>query len=922
MSDNQPDPIDAGTAIERAQDAIRDALATAADTKAGSALTVTGTDAAVAVKAQLASAHARIAIARRNALDAQETAKVAIRRQQDELQRRIWAMDKELEPLMAQVALLSEGIATINLYLGRDEEIVTLANGRPAPASTPVHVRQQVLAMDEESALDAGTGGMDVRNIEAFDRWITADPAHLAQVLPELRGVVAIMARRETRDYGDPWANRKLNDANHQTWWLIRNGENLYRMLTEFNVGRRLVPARNEFTSMFVDVSTKEPLVPGSRAWLEAEKRAGARERHFMKIALILQGLIDRTAVFAPLPVAGLSLLAPDRYDAGHVVLIADDENQITSGRVPFYQWLAAKNAQLTPGMRVIVNVNHEGWPSRYDYGEHPRIRPSRAESPSATAVHTIKKRVAGGDLTFTYPRTVKEWLDDGYGRETLRAPSTPASCMISPGDKFVLPIDLVSVAEMDEYLGARTERHAYASMFPTLHAAIAFKKAEAAQEAPFRALLAAQVAAADCVTTAEAEPIVDELVAWWKVANRWNRALNGEPAAEVKAARMILAEHAARLRASDDSSAAAAVLATLKARHPGALFIARKKDGTWVVATASKRRWANPTDKESNRYGVQVSPLDVFVDLQEYTSKTGRPGTASSWQILEPSVVGRWTMPHTSPAWDAWNRRARRSELLSDPEIDHLVDLLAAQETARGQVFVAASYNEGGNSSSWGAGKLTAYFWDGTVPSAPVLALTGAWPRVETPGWVANWRRSADGRLMLTGRRRTSGNWFLRPGSSRVETPWGGSNETKLIVRRDQDTIDKVEVMVRALASEQAAVEPLRRAAETLLTSLETAWLAQRTAEAKARFLEDYADMTLWDDHAKSLKLVYPYGRNTDHRPAGAARRAVTQAVNELVETGTAPWGLTVADVVTGVELPADLAVLRFADGPEPDRA
>src|SRR5665648_239944 len=213
------------------------------------------------------------------------------------------AMAKMLEPLMAQVQLLNEGIWTINLYLGRDEEIHTLTEGPPAPAGTPIHVRQQVLAMDEETAINAEDGGMDVRSIEQFDQWVTADPAHLHQVLPETRGVVAIMPRRKDRDYGDAWANVKLNEANKQTWWLIRNGANLYRMLTDFQVGARLVPGRNEFTSIFVDRWTKEPLQPGTDAWMKAEKAAGQRERHFMRIALILQGLVDRTAVFHPLPV-------------------------------------------------------------------------------------------------------------------------------------------------------------------------------------------------------------------------------------------------------------------------------------------------------------------------------------------------------------------------------------------------------------------------------------------------------------------------------------------------------------------------------------------------------------------------------------------------------------------------------------------
>ncbi len=133
-----------------------------------------------------------------------------------------------------------------------------------------------VLAMDEESAVNAEGNGIDFRSVDAFDEWVTCDPAHLQQVLPEERGVVAIMARRSEIDYKDPWANKEYNKRNRHTYFLIRNGGALYRMDTNFEVGYRLVPARNEFTSMFLDRHTGQPLVPGTDKWLAAEKLAGA----------------------------------------------------------------------------------------------------------------------------------------------------------------------------------------------------------------------------------------------------------------------------------------------------------------------------------------------------------------------------------------------------------------------------------------------------------------------------------------------------------------------------------------------------------------------------------------------------------------------------------------------------------------------
>lgn len=799
----QPSSNDVSVAIELARTAANDALAAAASTGSGTGLVPTGLDAAVAVKAQMAGQRAVIAKTCKQALAAQEAAKEIIKAKQAELDAEMRAMAQMLEPLMAQVKLLNEGIWTINLYLGRDEEIHTLTEGPPAPAGTPIHIRQQVLAMDEETAIDAEDGGMDVRSIEQFDEWITADPAHLQQVLPEARGVVAIMPRRKDRDYGDAWANEAINAANKQTWWLIRNGDNLYRMLTDFQVGARLVPGRNEFTSIFVDRWTKEPLQPGTDAWMKAEKAASQRERHFMRIALILQGLVDRTAVFHPLPVAGLSLLAPGHYDEGHVVLIADDENQITSGRTPFYRWLAAKNAQLTPGMRVIVNTRHSSWPDRgrdrYSYDQHPRLHPRRAESPRSTTVHTIAKRTGGGDLSFTYPRTVKEWIGSGRDQE-YRVPTTPASCTLSTDDQFVLPIDLVTVAEMRDYLAARTERHAYEEMFPTLTAAIAFKEAEAAEEAPFRALLAAQIAGADSITLDEAVVFVDKLVSWWKVGNRWNRALNGEPDAEVKAARMILAEHAARVRAADGSDQASQTLQALHTAHPKALFIARKKDGTWVVGTASPRRWAAPVDEATNRYRTQAAPLNIFIDLAEYTP-TGKARTVKAWQVPEPAVVGRWTMLRTAPQWETWNRRARRAEHLSDPEIEAALAQIQAWAAPQDTALMAVIYNERGTYRT-DPPRFEVWYHPNAGVLAPERALTEHLPYVASLTQTVTWSRATTGAVTLRAGRKPSSNgsqctwtpdhnWGIQPEKvGRFQAPFMSDNRRHQTVFLDETVL------------------------------------------------------------------------------------------------------------------------------------
>ncbi|AXV09849.1 hypothetical protein DVS28_b0079 (plasmid) [Euzebya pacifica] len=170
----------------------------------------------------------------------------------------------DLEPLERQLELAKEGIHLISLYLGENEEVIALTDGEPAPADTPVTIRQQVLYMDEECAVAAEQGGIEPVDVDVFDNWLTADPAHLNQVLPEPRGIVALTPRRHSKDYDNPWQGRAMADANQATYWLIRNGEKVYRMVTDLFVGARLVAASDEFTRFFDRTRFGRRIEPGA----------------------------------------------------------------------------------------------------------------------------------------------------------------------------------------------------------------------------------------------------------------------------------------------------------------------------------------------------------------------------------------------------------------------------------------------------------------------------------------------------------------------------------------------------------------------------------------------------------------------------------------------------------------------------------
>lgn len=634
-------------------------------------------------------------------------------------------MEALMGPLIAQMKQMEEGLWTVNLYLGRDEEIVPLLDGSPAPADTPFVLRQEVLSMDEETAAHAADGGIDAMRIEVFDEWIK-DPAHLAQVLPEPKGVVALVPRRRGRDYQDPWINDKMDKANKWTYFLIRNGERLFRMSTDFVVGQHLIPATDEFTGLFVknryDVVTgeyvTEHLVPGTREWEQAEKAQDARQRHFMRMAMILQGLVDRTTVYHPLPPGGLDLLDNRTYDEGKAILVRDAEGLLTDGREDFYAWLNRLTHDLRPGMRILgafdtdvfKNAGSEYMESssnHYTYRANNRITPTassshRADKPQTGVLYRLEGRKTIGGVQgfyFKFDRTTRRWIGDD-----LRAPKTKGTCTILPGDRFVIPFDLVTVEDMKYYLGSRRQRHAYEEMFPLMHAAIEAKEAEVAEEAPFRTLLAGELvkADADLTTLDEGHAALGPLVDWWKFKNKYHRALVGDPEHESLAIREIVAEHLARkgVEAAQTPEAAAEqkIVDLLLAKDPTIMVIGRKRDGGYLAFAPQPRTYpagkvghpatnvdqpppltdAERTEQRDN-FGrkpdaasnqIPAAVTDNVWAVEYTTGKTGRSIKAREW--VQPGTrMDATRILHTTETWDGFDIHASGNDHLTDPEID-----------------------------------------------------------------------------------------------------------------------------------------------------------------------------------------------------------------------------------------------------------
>lgn len=912
--DNFPLPADTTgitDAISRTSDAVELAKS-AMESQPGTDLAISGGGEAVDMKRRFAAQYGSLTAARSTALVAAEEAKAEIKRVRDAADAMIRAAEAdlrakmaELEPVLKQAERLKDGIAALNLYLGRDEHIETLRTGEPAPADTPVHIRQLVVAMDEESALAAENGGIDFRDVALFDEWLLADPKNLDQVIPDQKGIVAAIARRSMVDYGEPWTNMVMNEKNHETWWLIRNGENLYRMtINEFNVGSRLIPRADEFTAMFERTGydgKKYALEPGSRDWLKAEEIADLRTRHFMKIAMVLQGLVARTPILHPLPTPDLNLLEQAAYDDGFVRLIADDENALGTGRPDFHTWLKEKNANLRVGLRVVG-----GYSARtYREGEEDAVHPSTASAPKSATLQIINRELPDGRLSFSYKRTDKVW--GRYGETT---PKTSASYRFSRSATDVLAVDFCTAEEIAYYLESRSERRSYLKMFPVLRAALALIRDEEEQEAPFRDLITAELMKRHNLDQADAHTLMQELVIWWKTANKWGRPLNGDQDAEAKAARVILAE-AKRRAASTGTSNEDVLVASLVEQHPDAIVVARRTND-YVVVERIRREWSHEND-EGNTWHHTAVPGNVFVNVHT-VSKAGKVTGTKEWTTVNRAQIAKWVILHQADVWDSWNIDAKVKDWLTDEQItDLILEPVLAKIIDGGGTPLLVSMNHKQPSSH--------RFIEGHIHYLPAGFGEGdLLPRhFTTPSaWFTYGRNGALYVDAHPTQKSWAGGW-----NREYERPWEGHSEARQIVWQDEPAIVSTEKHRDAWAMLDKVRTANERTTEALIDSINDGYRDRVIAAEKQKFMDDFHDDTLWEGHLSTLTIKAPRDQRWTG-PSWDQKRTWGElwgAVSAAVAAGRDLHGLTVAEAFgaeAAAAFPDDLAELRFAEASE----
>lgn len=289
-----------------------------------------------------------------------------------ELEKKMLELEKQKQELKSQIAEMEKWlkgkyrvICAYETYLGTEEEIVELI-GEGKTSNEPIHLYQAVRFMDEEYGIVnlekitettyVEMDAFDYTNIDLFDKWITEN---YKMFIPAERGIVMWRIRRLKKDYGDTWENMVCNGYNANCYFLIRNGERLYRVFSD-------VSSKDD--TMF---PTEQQSLAAGRKWSTSKE---FDQESFMEntlpwkyILVAIQGILDRTNILGTDCQFKTNLLC-GLFDKDKIVLVRDKERKDLIGDSTMPSWnnyLKENRSKTKIGDRIIIT---DLWGSKSSY--------------------------------------------------------------------------------------------------------------------------------------------------------------------------------------------------------------------------------------------------------------------------------------------------------------------------------------------------------------------------------------------------------------------------------------------------------------------------------------------------------------------------------------------------------------------------
>jgi hypothetical protein len=406
----------------------------------------------------------------RAAIVAEKTRKYAdilIQQKTRELEARLRPMREMIEKMGREVKRLDYVIQTIETYAGIKENVEQLHAGEPAPETTPIVFRQAVIFMDEELALI--DDDFDWQKVDKFDEWLLQNDRY-KEFMPDEKSMVAIKPRRTDKKYaedgsiGGAITNRLMNIPNHHTVFLIRNGENLYKIDSEhIYLFDRMYPNKEEY----LKILEKEQQYTHVSGTLESENF----RKQYTQVAFLMQGLVERSDVFSPHTVTG-SLIKMEGFTDEQIQLRyeLDTSRALGDGRPSVGEWMKSMNSQLCEGKRVLLIVGKYSTEYGYHFNdEHDFVKyyTNKWSSPElpTSGIYTLEKQDEGLRKGYwdSYDFLIKYMPASdvrGYWEDSKR--KNRVSIRIALDNDGILNYDDMKIEDVEYYLNSRLHRSQY----------------------------------------------------------------------------------------------------------------------------------------------------------------------------------------------------------------------------------------------------------------------------------------------------------------------------------------------------------------------------------------------------------------------------------------------------------------------------
>lgn len=432
------------------------------------------------------------------------------------------------EIFKVQVDKIQKLIWTVELYLGVNEQVVQLAEG--ATSNDVINYFQKVLYMDVEYG-KPGDESIDFTNIEQFDEWLVKDNNY--KMFTTERCIRVFRVRKEDKYYdNNVFINRMMNKDNHLTYFLIRNGENLYRVYADIIVNK-LFPDQDEFIQVQTD-------------YRRSQEQMEQHFEQYKRQIITLQGLTVRTHIFDPIP-NDFDLLNPEIHDSGLVKFIYSKMELSPDNRKSFAEWKKEINSKVSVGSRIIW-ISHDNdldWnrvSGRYfSWGGDYKNSWTAPRPPFKGEIFHLEDDKNENNYKYDFSGKIihRSNSRDSYNRYNEDDPKQlKATWYFSENDEWI-NYDACTLEDIRYYLNSRHEREKYMSVFPILFQIesqlIIDKKFEDAFKEMIHGYLLSLGKDVDSSK-------IDNAISWWKLKNKWKRSLQSDDCDhEAKAFRMIV---------------------------------------------------------------------------------------------------------------------------------------------------------------------------------------------------------------------------------------------------------------------------------------------------------------------------------------------------------------------------------------------